>query len=132
MHDLSSTDAAWRRMEPVIDDALQELGRVDRDAILIRYVEGRGMRESRGAPGRHRGCGQEAVAREFVNSRRDINLDVRNDGSFVSVERVPAGDYRLWAAFKNASTHQKVTVSEEQEALAELDIGVIELRGRNR
>jgi hypothetical protein len=72
------------------------------------------------------------VARDFVNSRRMTDLDVRNDGSFVSVERVPAGDYGLWAEFKNASTHQKITISAEQETLTELNIGAIELRSRNR
>jgi hypothetical protein len=74
------------------------------------------------------------VTREYVNSRRMMDLDVRNDGSFVSVERVPAGDYLLFAVFKNASnnSNQKITISPEQEALPELSIGSIELRSRSR
>jgi RNA polymerase sigma factor (sigma-70 family) len=70
------------------------------------------------------------VAREFSTSRRMTDLDVRADGSFVSVERVPAGDYLLFAVFKNASTNRKITITPQQEILAELDLGAIELRGR--
>ena len=39
MHDSTSIDAAWREMEPLVDDALHELRGSDRDAVLIRYVE---------------------------------------------------------------------------------------------
>jgi len=45
MQELNSADEAWRRMEPAIDEALERLGNKDRDAILLRYVEGRNMRE---------------------------------------------------------------------------------------
>jgi len=72
------------------------------------------------------------VAREFVNSRRGTDLDVKEDGSFVSVERVPAGEYLLFAAFKKGSANRQVTISAEQEALPELNIGSVELIGKNR
>ena len=72
------------------------------------------------------------VAREFSNSRRMTDLDVRSDGSFVSVERVTAGDYLLFAVFKNASMNRKISISPEQETLPELDIGSLELRPRGK
>src|SRR3954468_10665656 len=45
MHDLTTTDAAWREIEPLIDDALHHLGEIDRNALLLRYVEGCSLRE---------------------------------------------------------------------------------------
>jgi hypothetical protein len=67
-----------------------------------------------------------------VNSRRGTDLDIQEDGSFVSVERVPAGEYLLFAGFKKASANRKITISAEQEALPELNIGSVELIRQNR
>ncbi len=66
------------------------------------------------------------VAREFVNSRRMADLRINDDGSFISVERVPADDYEVFAIFKTAQTHRKISISSEEEQLPELDIGAIE------
>ena len=45
MQETSTSDASesleWERIRPVLDDALAELGERDRDAILLRYLEGR-------------------------------------------------------------------------------------------
>jgi RNA polymerase sigma factor (sigma-70 family) len=45
MQETFTTDASvpldWERIRPVLDDALAELGERDRDAILLRYLEGR-------------------------------------------------------------------------------------------
>lgn len=44
MHELSHDDSAsldWQRLRPVLDEALGELSPADREAILLRYFEGR-------------------------------------------------------------------------------------------
>lgn len=38
-------DADWARVRPVLDDVLQRLDRRDRDALLLRYFEGRNFAE---------------------------------------------------------------------------------------
>lgn len=47
MHELTTAEPAheWERLRPVIDDALEELSVVDRDAILVRFFEGRPFAE---------------------------------------------------------------------------------------
>jgi RNA polymerase sigma factor (sigma-70 family) len=49
MHDLSHSDSAaqldWDRVRPVLDAALAELDECDREAILLRFFEGRGFAE---------------------------------------------------------------------------------------
>lgn len=37
--------AEWDRMRPVIDEAMSELGEVEREAVLLRFFEGRGFGE---------------------------------------------------------------------------------------
>jgi RNA polymerase sigma factor (sigma-70 family) len=39
------TDADWARVRPVLDDALQRLDHTDRDALLLRFFEGRNFAE---------------------------------------------------------------------------------------
>jgi RNA polymerase sigma factor (sigma-70 family) len=45
MQEITTSDSAasldWARVRPVLDEALAELGERDRDAILLRYLEGR-------------------------------------------------------------------------------------------
>ena len=49
MHELLSEDSAretdWNELRPVLDAAMHELGEVDREAILLRYFEGRALTE---------------------------------------------------------------------------------------
>ena len=39
MQQTASSDDTWRRLAPVLDDAIERLGTADRDAILLRYFE---------------------------------------------------------------------------------------------
>lgn len=45
MQEITASDSTvsleWERVRPVLDDALAELGERDREAILLRYLEGR-------------------------------------------------------------------------------------------
>jgi hypothetical protein len=68
------------------------------------------------------------TARQFVNSFRMVSLKVADDGSFVSVERAPAGVYEFFAVAKKASMHRIITIRPEDEQLPYFDLGAIELR----
>jgi hypothetical protein len=39
------TDSAWEELRPVLDDALHDLNADDRDAVLLRFFEGKNLRE---------------------------------------------------------------------------------------
>ncbi len=43
--DQANAAADWERLRPVIDDALHSLGERDREAVLLRFFEGRGFAE---------------------------------------------------------------------------------------
>lgn len=57
-----------------------------------------------------------------------VSLCVEGDGSFRSVERVPAGEYRLEAMFKGASAHRTVLIAPEDETRASVELGSVGLR----
>jgi RNA polymerase sigma factor (sigma-70 family) len=41
----SGTETKWNELSPVLDDAMHELGSKDREAILLRYFDGRSLAE---------------------------------------------------------------------------------------
>jgi hypothetical protein len=67
------------------------------------------------------------AGRERISSPRQTYMArFYPDGSFVSLGRIPPGNYRLSATFKNTSSSQKVTIGEGADAV--LDLGEIQLR----
>jgi integrase len=104
----------------------------DKDLILAR-VELESLRQAPGWSSLDEGKLEavefwtSVVAREFINARRMISLRVSGDGSFISVERVPAGEYQFTAVFKTASMNRKLTVTPEDAQLPHVDVGDVEL-----
>ncbi|MCI0745270.1 MAG: sigma-70 family RNA polymerase sigma factor [Verrucomicrobia subdivision 3 bacterium] len=101
---------------------------------ILAHVELEGLRSPPGWSSRSEGK-LEAVdfwtspaGREFASARRTVSLRINNDGSFISVERVPAGQHEFFGFFKNTSVRRKLTISAEEEELPHVDLGLIELR----
>ncbi|HUR60419.1 MAG TPA: sigma-70 family RNA polymerase sigma factor, partial [Opitutaceae bacterium] len=44
-HDRAPGEPAWEELQPVLDDAMSQLGAADRDAVLLRYFSGRSFAE---------------------------------------------------------------------------------------
>ncbi len=72
---LNSTDEAWQRMAPVIDEALAQLSQADRDAILLRYVEGRSLCEVSASLGVTEEAAKKRVARAVDKLRQSLGRD---------------------------------------------------------
>src|SRR5947207_14189244 len=48
MNELLSSDpseSVWRQVQPVLDDAMHELDETDRSAVVLRFFEGRSLKE---------------------------------------------------------------------------------------
>src|ERR1700733_11714401 len=43
--DEAGTDAAWKQMSPLLEEAMLRLGQTDRDALVLRFFEGRSLNE---------------------------------------------------------------------------------------
>jgi RNA polymerase sigma factor (sigma-70 family) len=72
MQQLTAADEAWRRMTPVIDEALNQLSGADRDAILLRYFEGRSLREVSTSLGVSEEAAKKRVARAMERLRETL------------------------------------------------------------
>ena len=58
----AETDSSWQQMSPLLDEAMLRLGQTDRDALVLRYFEGRSLDEVGSALG-----GSEEAAKKRVN-----------------------------------------------------------------
>jgi RNA polymerase sigma factor (sigma-70 family) len=45
MQQLSTPDDAWPRVAPVLDEALEQLGETDRNAVILRFLQDRNLRD---------------------------------------------------------------------------------------
>jgi hypothetical protein len=66
------------------------------------------------------------AARERLRTQQTFAVRVFEDGSFVSLERVPPGKYQVMATFKNTSASQPLAVSEGPDTI--MDLGEIKMR----
>jgi RNA polymerase sigma factor (sigma-70 family) len=63
-------ESLWRRMAPVLDEALGRLSAADRDALVLRYLEGRDFREVGGLTGLSENSARMRVSRALEKLRR--------------------------------------------------------------
>ncbi len=68
MNDLSP-DATWREIEPLLDEAMDELGHADRDAVVLRYFENKSLREVGAALGVSEDAAQKRLTRALERLR---------------------------------------------------------------
>lgn len=75
LHADSDSDL-WARLAPIIDDALHQLGTTDRDALLLRFVEGRSLREV----GTALGVTEEAAKKRVTRAIEKLRLILGRGG----------------------------------------------------
>jgi RNA polymerase sigma factor (sigma-70 family) len=63
-------ESLWRRMAPVLDEALGRLSAADRDALVLRYLEGRDLREVGSLTGLSENSARMRVSRALEKLRR--------------------------------------------------------------
>jgi len=65
-------DALWNDMRPLLDDALEELGVKDRDAVLLRYVDGLSLQEVGVALGITTAAAHKRIMRALERMKRSL------------------------------------------------------------
>ena len=65
-----SADATWQRIAPVMDDAVTALGEKDRRAIILRFYEGRNLREVGAVLGASEDAAEKRVSRALEKLRK--------------------------------------------------------------
>jgi RNA polymerase sigma factor (sigma-70 family) len=69
VNETSADDAHWQRLAPVLDDALNHLETLDRNAIVLRYLQGRDLRSVGRAIGLSDDAAQKRVGRALEKLR---------------------------------------------------------------
>jgi len=68
----SPTDADWAQIRPLLDQALDELGDDDRDALILRFFEQRSLAEVGQALGANEDAARKRVSRALEKLRADL------------------------------------------------------------
>ncbi len=69
MHQLVAPDQIWPRLAPVLDEALDQLGETDRQALLLRFFEDKSLRETGEALGLREDAARKRVDRALERLR---------------------------------------------------------------
>jgi RNA polymerase sigma factor (sigma-70 family) len=64
------TDSNWEQLAPLLDEAMARLGQADRDALVLRFFEGRNLDEVGAAAGVSEGAAKKRVSRALEKLRR--------------------------------------------------------------
>ena len=65
----TATDATWREIEPLLEEAMDHLGNTDRDAVILRYFENKSLREVGTALGVTDDAAQKRLSRALEKLR---------------------------------------------------------------
>ena len=65
----AETDSSWQQMSPLLDEAMLRLGQADRDALVLRYFEGRSLNEVGSALGASEDAAKKRVNRALEKLR---------------------------------------------------------------
>ena len=63
------TDSSWEQLAPLLDEAMARLGRADRDALVLRFFEGRSLNEVGAAVGVSEEAAKKRVSRALEKLR---------------------------------------------------------------
>src|SRR5688572_26756083 len=69
MQQLIAPDDTWKRISPVLDEALEQLGETDRNALLLRFFNDQSHRETAAALGLSEDAAKKRVARALDKLR---------------------------------------------------------------
>lgn len=69
LSDMKSDSSDWTQLEPLLDEAMDELGEADRAAILLRYFENKSLREVGQTLGSSEGAAQKRISRAVERLR---------------------------------------------------------------
>ena len=106
----------WTHIAPILDDALGSLGQQDHDAVVLRYFEGRDLREVGVALGMKEDAARMRVNRGLEKlrkffSRKGVTLSVSAIAASVAANSVQAAPVGLSAAVVTATISGGSTAS---------------------
>src|SRR5581483_984561 len=80
MQQISSSDDTWRRLAPMLDEAIEQLGKVDRDAVVLRFFQGEPFHKV----GTSLGISEEAARKRIARSVEKLRAFFAHRGLAIS------------------------------------------------
>lgn len=101
-HDSRSAENEWRQIEPILDEAMQELDEPDRTAVLLRYFENKSLQEVSRALGTSEDAARKRVSRAVerlrgILGRRGVAASAASLAVALSTQAVQAAPVALAA-----------------------------------
>ncbi|HOB32004.1 MAG TPA: sigma-70 family RNA polymerase sigma factor [Verrucomicrobiota bacterium] len=101
-------DHAWKRIGPILDSALEQLGPTDRDALLLRFYQERNHQEVGAALGMSEEAARKRVTRALERLRkffagRGFTISAASLGSVIAANAVTAAPVSLKSAVVSAA-----------------------------
>ncbi len=109
-------DADWAHIEPLLEEAMQELDDADRVAVLLRYFENKSLREVGQTLGTNEDAARKRVSRavdrlrEFL-ARRGVAVGASGLGALISANAVQAAPAGLAATISVAVAGTTITTA---------------------
>lgn len=99
----SPADKTWEQLSPLLDEGMLRLGHVDRNALILRFFEGRNLNDIGSALGTSEQAAKKRVQRALVKLRkffiaRGVALPVTTIAAAISANAVQAAPLELAAA----------------------------------
>src|SRR6266568_6947142 len=116
MNELHEPDAVWEHIAPHLDNALGELSEADRDALLLRYFEGKSAREMAQTLGTSEDAAQKRVSRAVDRLReclakRGVTAGASGLVVAISANAVQAAPAGLTVAISTAAALAGTTIA---------------------
>jgi uncharacterized protein (TIGR03435 family) len=94
------TDSNWEPLAPLLDEAMARLGQKDRDTLVLRFFEGRGLNEVGAAVGVSEEAAKKSVSRALEKlrryfSKRGVNSTTEIIAGAISANSVQAAPVAL-------------------------------------
>ena len=91
----AETEAAWKQMSPLLEAAMLRLGQTDRDALVLRYFEGRSLGDVAQALGASEAAAKKRVSRALEKlqkffTKRGVNSTTAMLAAAISANTVSA------------------------------------------
>jgi len=135
MNELHEPDAVWEQVAPRLDNALGELSEADRDALLLRYFEGKSAREMAQTLGTSEDAAQKRVSgaverlREFP-AKRGVTAGASGLVVVISANAVQSAPVGLAVTISTAAALAGTTVATTATATATKAIAMTTLQTR--
>jgi RNA polymerase sigma factor (sigma-70 family) len=123
------TEPAWQELSPLLDEAMAQLGQIDRDALVLRYFRNKSLQEVGEELGLKERAAQKRVARGLEKlriffGRRGVALSTITIASAMSAHSVQAAPTVLTSSVTAAVT-KGTAVGSPALALAQTTLKVV-------